>query len=160
MTDRNAALADFEQSYAEVKTAFGALNDEQFRYRPAGDPWSVASLVTHVGVAMLFNKAMLQAARSGGQIPPAHFESLRQITASADSDDRSLILSRLEDHKREYLDYVATLPREEDERELPFVTPRGTRSITTLQSITGLAGHCREHLEQLRSWNVPSPTTA
>ncbi len=152
MTSRPEAVAAFQRAFHEAEAYCSSLTDEEFAYQPPDDPWSPPILITHLGTAIRFNKLMLQAARQGLAISPEQFEQLRDTTQNAKSDSRKQIFARLRADYQDFLDYISTLPEQEDVTEFTFHAPRGSRSITLLGCLTGLAAHTREHLQQLRTW--------
>ena len=135
------ALAHLEQSMEKFLSAIDGLSDEQWRWKPAPDRWSVGECAEHIARAEPFLRSLIQGATVEA--------SAAELLAGSHGKEET-VLRFITDRSQKFqapetanpAQSGATRPRQALERD--FLFERG-RTYEFVSALDDLRGHARRH---------------
>ncbi|MCS6802178.1 MAG: DinB family protein [Dehalococcoidia bacterium] len=147
------AVAWFEENAAAARAVIVALSPESLRVVPDGEPWNVASIVSHMGAALHFSLAVEAVMRGGPPLGPEVFAENRAKVEAAAGASKEDLLAAFDEGVAAFRQHLASLDEEEYGRVYTMRDPFGRE--TTWSSRFGVwrqVTHLQEHVAQIRDW--------
>ena len=147
MSSFASEIEAYLQTYDELKEAVNGLNEEQLRWKPAPDKWSITEVLTHIADHLIVVSFRIREILSGSEVRLPAFRQDAWIAGQLANEGSA---SDALDTFRALTAYNALLLRRlpDNDWDKSGVNVKG-ETVTLLSVVRGFVAHARNHLGQI-----------